>query len=141
MSTYETFAPTGERSQWNIKGIWRHKVGANVWTTETDNVFTSMYDLMDSRSFERNIGDVLETVIDKNQGKILFDLTNVEISQAIKGGLVHSPDLVFKQKAVTELEFQMILRNEKWFKNVIFHQGGIVLSSSELIEKGIHLIK
>ena len=52
------------------------EVGANVWTAKTDKIFTIMYDLMESRSFERNITDVLNETINQNQGKILFDVTS-----------------------------------------------------------------
>ncbi len=60
-------------------------VGANVWTVETNNVFTSMYDLPDSWSFERSITSVLNETVGINQGKVLFDIKNVNIQKAIEG--------------------------------------------------------
>lgn len=114
------------------------KVGANVWTTETDNVFTSMYDLMDSRSFERNIGDVFNKTAN-NEGKILFDITSVNIQKAIDGGLIHNTKLVLDDRLVTELELQLILRNKSWFEMVLFHIKGKILSVDELANKGIKL--
>lgn len=117
------------------------KVGANVWTTETGNVFTSMYDLPDYWSFERSITDVLKKTVGSNEGKILFDVTNVDIPVAVKGGLVHNVQLVMEYKLVTELELQMILRNSDWFKNTIFHSNGVILTKEELIAKQIQLIE
>ncbi len=117
------------------------EVGANVWTDKTDKIFTDMYVLMESRSFERNITDVLNETINKNEGKILFDITGVEVDKAIIGGLVHTPDLVMNKRLVTELELQMLMRNENWFNNTIFHDGGKVLTKEEIIRKGIKIIK
>jgi hypothetical protein len=57
-------------------------VGANVWTKETDNVFTSMYNLPERNyvgGFERSIREVLDVTTGTNQGKILFDITGVDI--------------------------------------------------------------
>ena len=115
-------------------------IGANVWTSETDNVFTSMYDLMESRSFERNITDVLNKTT-TNDGKILFDLTSVNIQKAIDGGLIHNTKLVLDDRLVTELELQIILRNKSWLENTIFHIEGKIMSSKELVSKGIKLIE
>ena len=116
------------------------EAGANVWTAKTDNVFTSMYDLMGSRSFERNISDVLNQTI-KNEGKILFDIASVNIQKAIDGGLIHNTKLVFDDRLVTELELQLILRNPSWFENTVFHIKGRLLSNDELINAGIRSIK
>ncbi|WP_165621356.1 hypothetical protein [Flavobacterium columnare] len=58
------------------------EVGANVWTKETDNVFTSMYNLPERDylgGFERSIGEVLDATTGANQGKILFDVTGVNV--------------------------------------------------------------
>ncbi|URM35544.1 hypothetical protein [Flavobacterium anhuiense] len=117
------------------------RIGANVWTKETDNVITSMYDLPSSWSFERSITNVLKQTTEKNHGKILFDVNNVEIPLAIKGGLVHNAQLVIEYKLVTELELQMILRNSEWFRNTIFHKSGVILTKEELISKQIKLIE
>ena len=117
------------------------EVGANVWTTKTDNIFTSMYDLPNSWTFERSISSVLDETVGANQGKILFDINGVDIQKAVTGGLVHTPKLVLEDRLVTELELQMILRNESWFNNTIFHEGGKVLTKEELLSKGIKLIK
>ena len=115
------------------------EVGANVWASETNNVFTSMYDLMESRSFERSISDFLNQTVGANQGKILFDVTGVNIQKAVKGGIVHNQTLVL-QGFITELELQMIMRNKTWFDNVLFHEGGKVLSSQEITVKGVKYI-
>ncbi len=112
------------------------EIGANVWTAETDNVFTSMYDLMPSRSFERNISDVFDATLGTNQGKIVFDITGVNIQKAVSGGMTHNSNSVL-QGFVTEIELQMIMRNRTWFDNVIFHEGGRVLTTQELFTKGI----
>ena len=116
-------------------------IGANVWTDETHNIFTKMYDLPDSWSFERSMASVLNETVGANQGKILFDITGVNIQKSITGGLVHSPKLVIEEKLVTELELQVLLRNESWFNNTIFHEGGKVLAQEELLSKGVKLIK
>ncbi len=116
-------------------------VGANVWTKNTDKIFTDMYVLMESRSFESNITEVLNKTINQNEGKILFDISAVEIDKAIQGGLLHTSDLVMNKKLITELELQMLIRNENWFNNTIFHEGGRVLSKDEIIGKGIKIIK
>ena len=115
-------------------------VGANVWTRETEAIFTKMYDLPDSWSFERSMTSVLNETVGTNQGKILFDISGVDISKAVKGGLVHNSELVLKN-SVTELELQMILRNKSWYDNVIFHESGKVLIQEELANKGIKLLQ
>lgn len=112
------------------------EIGANVWTAETDNVFTSMYDLMPSRSFERSISDVFDVTLGTNQGKIVFDITGVNIQKAVTGGMTHNSNLVL-QGFVTELELQMLMRNRTWFNNIIFHEGGRVLTNQEIVAKGI----
>ena len=86
------------------------EVGANVWTSKTDNVFIIMYDLIEGRSFERNITDVLNQTI-KNEGKIFFDINGVNIQKSITGGMVHNEILV-TQGFITELELQMLMRNK-----------------------------
>lgn len=116
------------------------QVGANVWTDKTDKIFTDMYVLMESRSFERNITDVLNETINQNEGKSLFDITGVNTQKSIDGGLVHTPQLV-NDGFITELELQMIMRNESWFNNVIFHEAGKVLTKEEIISKSIKFIK
>lgn len=116
------------------------EVDANVWTAETDNVLASMYDLMESRSFERNISEVFEATLGKNQGKILFSIDGVKIEKAIEGGMIHSPKLI-QEGLVTELELQMILRNQNWLDNAIFYEGGKILSKESIIDKGIKIIK
>jgi len=115
-------------------------VGANVWTRETEAIFTKMYDLPDSWSFERSMTSVLNETVGTNQGKILFDISSVDIPKAIKGGLVHNSELVLRN-SVTELELQMILRNKSWYDNVIFHESGKVLIQEELANKGIKLLQ
>ena len=86
------------------------EVGANVWTSKTDNEFIIMYDLIEGRSFERNITDVLNQTI-KNEGKIFFDINGVNIQKSITGGMVHNEILV-TQGFITELELQMLMRNK-----------------------------
>jgi hypothetical protein len=115
------------------------EIGANVWTNETHNIFTKMYDLPDSWSFERSMTSVLNETVGANQGKILFDIKGVEIQKSVTGGLVHTPDLVYKGY-VTELELQMLLRNKSWYDNVIFHESGKVLSSQEIVSQGLKFI-
>ncbi|WP_336686031.1 hypothetical protein [Chryseobacterium bernardetii] len=117
------------------------EVGANVWTNKTDNIFTTMYDLMESRSFESNITEVLNKTITQNEGKILFDISNVNIQKAIDGGLIHNTTLVVDERLFTELELQMLLRNENWLNNTIFHNNGKVLSNEEMLNAGIKIIK
>ena len=109
------------------------EVGANVWTAETEKVFTSMYDLPDSWTFERSITSVLNETVGTNQGKILFDINGVNIQKAVSGGLVHDP----LGGLITELELQMLMRNKSWYDNVIFHESGKILSSQEITAKGI----
>ncbi|OWP84391.1 hypothetical protein BWK59_05540 [Flavobacterium davisii] len=116
------------------------EVGANVWTKETDNVFTSMYDLMESRSFERNISDVFNQTLNTNQGKIIFDVTGVNIQKAVTGGMEHTSTLVL-DGFITELELQLIMRNKTWFDNVVFHEGGNLLSPQDLTKKGIKFLE
>ena len=115
-------------------------VGANVWTRETEAIFTKMYDLPNSWSFERSMTSVLNETVGSNQGKILFDISGVDIPKAIKGGLIHNSELVLRN-SVTELELQMILRNKSWYDNVIFHENGKVLIQEELVNKGIKLLQ
>ncbi len=114
-------------------------VGANVWTSETDNVFTLMYDLPSSWTFERSIVSVFDETIGTNGGKILFDISGVNIQKGITGGMIHNQKLVM-QGFVTELELQMLLRNRGWYNNVIFHEGGKVLSNQELVTKSLNFI-
>ncbi|MBL6445813.1 hypothetical protein JMN32_05815 [Fulvivirga sp. 29W222] len=116
------------------------EVGANVWTSSTDKIFTKMYDLPDSYSFERAITSVLNETVKVNGGKVLFDITSVNVEKAIVGGLVHNQELVFKN-LVTEFELQMVLLNQTWFDNIIFHEGGRILSQNELLSIGIKLIE
>lgn len=100
-----------------------------------------MYDLPESYSFERAIKCVFNETVNTNGGKILFDIAKVDIKKAIQGQLVHNTDLVLKERLVTEFELQMLLRNETWFNNTIFHEGGEIIPLEELISKGIKLIK
>lgn len=119
-----------------------NNIGANVWTNNTDAIFTKKYGLMDrdyAGGFELNIGDVLNETIGANNGKILFDINGVNLQKAIDGGAVHSQNLVF-QGYVTELELQMLLRNQSWLDNVIFHNSGTILSNSEITTKGLTFI-
>jgi hypothetical protein len=59
---------------------------------------------------------------------------------ATVGELIHNQELVFKN-LITEFELQMILRNKTWFDNIVFHEGGKILSQEDLISKGIKLIE
>jgi hypothetical protein len=112
------------------------EVGANVWTKQTESIFTSMYDLPSTYSFEKSITSVLNKTTGTNQGKILFEVGGVNIQKSIAGGMVHNPQLVL-DGFITELELQMLIRNKLWYDNIIFHEGGKILSNEELISKGI----
>ncbi len=114
-----------------------NEVGANVWTKETDKIFTKKYSLPDHYSFERSMTSVLNETVSKNGGKILFDIDGVNISKSIEGSVIYNPF----NNLITEFELQMLLRNKSWYDNVIFHNNGVILSSEELIEKGIRLIE
>lgn len=118
------------------------EVGANFWTKETDNVLTSMYNLPERDyfgGFERSIGEVLDATTGANQGKILFDVTRVNVQKAVTGGMVHNPALVL-DGFVTELELQLLMRNKTWFDNIIFHEGGKILNTQELTTKGVKFL-
>lgn len=95
-----------------------------------------MYDLPDSWSFERSMKSVLDETVGTNQGKILFDISGVNIQKSVTGGLIHNTQLVY-DGFVTELELQMILRNKTWYDNVIFHEGDKVLNNNEILSKGL----
>jgi hypothetical protein len=111
--------------------VFGDDVGANVWTNETHSAFTTFYDLPDSWSFERSLTSALNQTIGDLNGKILFDVTNVDVSSAVMGGLVHNFELI-RRGLITELELQMVLRNSSWFNNTTFHKGGISLTIEEL---------
>lgn len=118
------------------------KVDANVWITETDNVFASMYNLIDrdfAGGLKKNIKELLDATIGKNEGKILFDV-KVNIKISIAGDLVDDKMLALRGQ-VTEFELQLLMRNKSWFENVIFHDAGKVLNSEEIISKGIKYIE
>ncbi|MFN3487551.1 MAG: fibronectin type III domain-containing protein [Emticicia sp.] len=106
-------------------------VGANVWIVETNNVFTSMYDLPDSWSFERSITSVLNETVGINKGKVLFDIKGVNIQRAIEGNVIYSP----YNGLITEFELQLLLRNKNWYENAIFHESGRVLNRTEMVTK------
>ncbi|TAF78897.1 MAG: hypothetical protein EAZ50_12760 [Runella slithyformis] len=55
------------------------EMGTDVWTKETDNIFTSMYHLLESRSFERNISDVFNQTLGTNQGKIWVTFQSIDL--------------------------------------------------------------
>jgi len=67
------------------------------------------------------------------------DINGVNIQKAIDGGMIHTPSLV-QDGFVTELELQMLLRNQSWLDNVVFHQSGTILSNSEVTTKGLSFI-
>lgn len=117
-----------------------NNVGANVWTSSTHPIFTKKYVLPDSWSFERSMESVFNETIGANNGKILFDIEGVDIQKAINGGMVHTPSLV-QSGFVTELELQMLLRNQSWLDNVVFHQSGTILSNSEITTKGLVIMR